>query len=1563
MAYDGYFNLGGVEIINAARTAKYVGSLMPTFGLDDCTDCDDLREALGDEEYRSPVLDPAPWLDTSDARTNDFWGVYPLGVSGVDDSTRQVSVTELTTDGAVTGLPRASSREIRYDVMLVGRTEAGVMAGFHWLNRALDAYRCGEQGLGCSGTDLDFFSSCPPACDYSACTEHGDSVVDWEWNAPYRYNWIPNGIAGGTSFALPWMPTGIGTHMSSVDWADQAEVTWQGPQTGEVGIGVTRTRAFTPWPSDGVTRVNLAVDPHMQDGANWVFQNNTGGASTDTNLFSATDTPDGAQGYQRSTITTAGSGGNSGPYYRQEGTEAGQAGDVLTLSLWVRSSVAATMRASANFRAGGVAASSVLGPDVSVQAGVWTRLSVTATATAAYDGFQVWAVNSTTPWPLGATIDATMVLVEPGDVLDFYFDGYSSSSRQAPYLVASWIDGTPNDSPSSLFINSRISWNEFENPSFEANADHVTSSSDLAVTRFTAPDADTVWIGDSALQCEVGATPGTLVFLGQDVPIVLAGESVAARVMLRTSGADARYRGRFLFFDSTGAQTGTSAFSDYQVGANAVWTPLEAYGTAPAGTVRARFYLYVHGMTVDTPDAGLVFTTDGWIAGRGASINAAREQSSRYFDGGTELQSNFITNSWFGIEHESRSQRVEYPGPGDRQPAGTPVASTSQGVFTSREELQVQARLTLLDIDGVPTGDVFTSAVQTGSISYGYVQAGGVSTVPFYGYTYEVLVVNPGDIIDGDTLSVGAVILELEESNEEWFDGFSSIYSDPPSLTWWMGEQYSSPGALSIEFDTISQWSLTNGEGSTVPEPRWSQTFDICISPYNVEVMGIGPANAPVRLTRTLSGLIPGAWYRAETVVNLIGNDAPVTVQARGTTYRMDIQPNATFICGNSPATRSLWFRANSPVMFLDFTLPATSDSQLAFDNRFGVRYLEVSRVSEDYNVYQTTFPDDGTVLNGWSLGTAPANGRIFVNRQALGYSDGFITGLTLAKQSTTNVTFPSGQVLMRRQIRGLTPGVSYTVVFQGEPQYNGATDSKDITYTLAVDGITSVTAEATGSFAGGGTEVLMTFDFVATDIAHDITLSLGATLFLSDGTATEEMATLLYSFSVQGVEQGSPPLPDGAADYRRTLYRVTALTGPTIEERYDKSCGFMLRASFGLVAGVPHQFGPLISAGSALGGSSSPLEQVDCINGEAVRYNLISNPSFESNINLWELQNSGPLFSRSNTAVPGKVGTWVASVTPSSDIFALQVPYANRIGVEGGISVTLSAHAMNGMTFPQDAEVWMEADFYDTTGMLVSTSFGSRFPLSETELTRAWSSFVVPTSAVSIRPRVVFETEASFGVAGSVYMDAVMLEFGGVPTSYFDGSFANSSWIGTANASPSEYTPAVLGDLIDPDCPPLPAPPSPPTIEEECIIDPGAWTRYTIYIGKDEIPLFSSVLPVVTMRTGDSTARQVRMRWYPNPDDLTIDELPPCEYEGEIIVSYVPPNAVMTIDGITRDATASVNGGDEQPATQLLYGPDGGPMVWPELRCNQGYVFTVDVDIEDDVSELDVLLSLGLKV
>jgi len=134
------------------------------------------------------------------------------------------------------------------------------------------------------------------------------------------------------------------------------------------------------------------------------------------------------------------------------------------------------------------------------------------------------------------------------------------------------------------------------------------------------------------------------------------------------------------------------------------------------------------------------------------------------------------------------------------------------------------------------------------------------------------------------------------------------------------------------------------------------------------------------------------------------------------------------------------------------------------------------------------------------------------------------------------------------------------------------------------------------------------------------------------------------------------------------------------------------------------------------------------------------------------------------------------------------------------------------------------------------------------------------------------------------------------------------------------------------------------------------AYLRYSAQVPADAVPLWSDAVPIIRVYTGSQAVRQMRVRFYANPFEVASDQLDPCDFCGEFIVSYQPANAVLTVDGVTQSATITQGGSSQaQAASHLLYGSDGGPMVWPHLTCGIRYDMVVDI-----VPELpDLLINL----
>lgn len=196
------------------------------------------------------------------------------------------------------------------------------------------------------------------------------------------------------------------------------------------------------------------------------------------------------------------------------------------------------------------------------------------------------------------------------------------------------------------------------------------------------------------------------------------------------------------------------------------------------------------------------------------------------------------------------------------------------------------------------------------------------------------------------------------------------------------------------------------------------------------------------------------------------------------------------------------------------------------------------------------------------------------------------------------------------------------------------------------------------------------------------------------------------------------------------------------------------------------------------------------------------------------------------------------------------------------------------------------------------------------------------------------------------------------------EGGYFSGRESGVGNISCPE-TPA--DPLIDPDLPPLVMPPRPPTIPTLGVDEVPSWERFWIvppatgynveqdrFIYSADVPLWLTSVPTLEIQTKAQAFRQVRVRFYPNPfnrelgggnNDQPIDL---CSYCAEFIVGYVPPNTLLTVDGVAKRSWAAVNMVGTVPADHVMYGTDGVPMEWPELSCGTEYLVSIDVPTPD---------------
>lgn len=225
------------------------------------------------------------------------------------------------------------------------------------------------------------------------------------------------------------------------------------------------------------------------------------------------------------------------------------------------------------------------------------------------------------------------------------------------------------------------------------------------------------------------------------------------------------------------------------------------------------------------------------------------------------------------------------------------------------------------------------------------------------------------------------------------------------------------------------------------------------------------------------------------------------------------------------------------------------------------------------------------------------------------------------------------------------------------------------------------------------------------------------------------------------------------------------------------------------------------------------------------------------------------------------------------------------------------------------------------------------------------------------------------FLTGDSVVVDAAMSSVG-VLYPYFDGATPDTSlyryeWEGAADESPSLRTDvpqAEQNPLQDPDCDPIPAPPRPPVVEDDCVTPVGTWRRYWVVVSSGDVSRWLDTVPTVYLETHSDAERQVRIRYYSNPEGLDPLEFDASDWEAEQIVSYIPPQTVITIDGVSERVWASVDGAAEIAADSLLYGTGGVPATWPTLNCGTPYLISLDTPLTADVGNLTANIALTVR-
>ena len=152
------------------------------------------------------------------------------------------------------------------------------------------------------------------------------------------------------------------------------------------------------------------------------------------------------------------------------------------------------------------------------------------------------------------------------------------------------------------------------------------------------------------------------------------------------------------------------------------------------------------------------------------------------------------------------------------------------------------------------------------------------------------------------------------------------------------------------------------------------------------------------------------------------------------------------------------------------------------------------------------------------------------------------------------------------------------------------------------------------------------------------------------------------------------------------------------------------------------------------------------------------------------------------------------------------------------------------------------------------------------------------------------------------------------------------------------------VGAIYDPLFPATILPPAPPNVPLGNYHPPVNWRRRQFTIPKTYVPLWGDVVPLVQVHARTADVRNLRLRFYADPytvGDISDD---PCSYCGDIVVSYVPLDHTLVLDGVEQIVYVVTPGGTRRRADSLVYKTDGTPFEWPSLSCGFGYIVTVDL-------------------
>jgi hypothetical protein len=112
-------------------------------------------------------------------------------------------------------------------------------------------------------------------------------------------------------------------------------------------------------------------------------------------------------------------------------------------------------------------------------------------------------------------------------------------------------------------------------------------------------------------------------------------------------------------------------------------------------------------------------------------------------------------------------------------------------------------------------------------------------------------------------------------------------------------------------------------------------------------------------------------------------------------------------------------------------------------------------------------------------------------------------------------------------------------------------------------------------------------------------------------------------------------------------------------------------------------------------------------------------------------------------------------------------------------------------------------------------------------------------------------------------------------------------------------------------------------------------------------------MVPVMYLTDPARSHSDLRVRFTPYGGD------PDANYTGGFYITWLPQGGQMALDGVRNKIMLSASGTTATASHLVTRDARGAPFRWPEIRCGEEWIVTVDVPANQDSSTLRVEVDL----